>query len=477
MDIVSRFRDEGFLVSPKIINDFSGDVSSFIDFVKVNQPGVSIIDERVLAAFNVFNSGAFASNVRVLASYEQVNESRDISHWLSYYNRRYDVLSSSLSKRAEMKPVISVNRVEKLIGLDEFGLVGLVSSVRETNNGNFVLNLEDPTGSVDLLISKGSPAFGLVSDLVPDEVIGVNVRKNGKWCFIDVIVFPELPVRDSKHCPDDSCAVFISDSHVGSNGFLPDVLQRFVDWTNGERGSEAEKALASKVKYLFFAGDMVDGVGVYPDQENELVIKDIFKQYECVSDYLKQLPKDIKIIISPGNHDALRLSLPQPPLNNEFSASLNLPNVLMVSNPATVNIHAGKGFSGYDVLVYHGNSFDHYIGSVPRLRKLGYERPEAVMEFLLKKRHLSPTHGATMVAPSNVEDFLLITQVPDVFVSGHLHQSGVSNYKGVSLLNASCFQSQSAFMKRLGMMPNIGKVPVMSLSDKKVHVMDFMKND
>ncbi|HLE06240.1 MAG TPA: hypothetical protein VI790_02725, partial [Candidatus Nanoarchaeia archaeon] len=125
MDIVSRFRDEGFLVSPKIINDFSGDVSSFIDFVKVNQPGVSIIDERVLAAFNVFNSGAFASNVRVLASYEQVNESRDISHWLSYYNRRYDVLSSSLSKRAEMKPVISVNRVEKLIGLDEFGLVGL----------------------------------------------------------------------------------------------------------------------------------------------------------------------------------------------------------------------------------------------------------------------------------------------------------------------------------------------------------------
>lgn len=475
MDLASRFQQEGFLVSPKVISSFSGEVEPFIDFLKINYPGASVIDEPVVQSYLNFMKGGFLSNIRLLHNYELTNTSRNMSNWLGYYNKRYELFSSALSKRSEMKPVVSIARVEKLFGRDVFGLIGLVSGVRETASGNFMLDLEDSTGSISLLVGKSSNSFGLVEELVDDEVIGVNVRKSGRWNFVESIIFPDVPVQEVKQCDDDSCAVFISDSHVGSVNFLPDEFQRFFDWLNGERGSVMEKGLASKVKYLFFVGDLVDGVGVYPDQESELNIKDIFKQYEAVASYLKQVPEDVKIVISPGNHDACRLALPQPPLTNDFAKALKLPNVTFVSNPATVNIHAGKGFPGYDVLLYHGNSFDHYIGSVPRLRKLGYPKPQAVMEFLLRKRHLSPSHGATMVAPTVADDFLLINKVPDVFVSGHVHQSGVANYKGVSLLNASCFQAQSNFMKRLGMTPNPGKVPVMSLRDKKVHVMDFMK--
>lgn len=473
-DLVDRFRSEGFLVSPKVIPNFKEDFDSFIHFIKNNQPDIGVIDEAVLNAFHVFNSGGFASNVKIIHNYETVNEGKDISHWLKYYTRRYDVFSNLLSKRAEMKPVMSIGRLDKLIGRDEFGVIGLVSGLRETGNGNFMIDLEDPTGSISLLVSKGSPCFGLIGELVLDEVIGVNVRKNGRWCFVEGIIFPEIPVRDVKKCSDDSCAVFISDSHVGSNNFLPEMFQNFFDWLNQKRGSPEERVLAGKVKYLFFSGDLVDGVGVYPDQDQELNIKDIFKQYETVSEFLKQVPSNIKVIISPGNHDALSIALPQPPLSNEYARSLLLPNVQLVSNPATVNIHSGKGFSGYDVLVYHGNSYDHFIDSVPRLRKEGYYKPELVMEFLLRKRHLSPSHGAAMVVPS-ADDFLLINQIPDIFVSGHLHQSGVGNYKGVSLLNSSCFQGQSAFMKRLGINPNPGKIPVMSLNDRRVRILDFQK--
>jgi DNA polymerase II small subunit len=475
MTLVDQFKDEGYLVSPKIVDSFKGSVEGLIDFVKIHQPGINIIDESVINSFNNFLRGGFASNIRVLSSYEQTNESRDMSHWLGYYSKRYDLLSSSLSKRNELSSVISIGRVDKLIGRDSFSLIGLVSNLRETGSGNYMLQLEDPTGNIDLLVSKSGPAFGLVGELVMDEVIGVNVRKNGRWCFAESIVFPEVPLHEKKSCDDDSCAVFVSDSHVGSINFLSDAFQGFFDWLNGERGTKSEKELASKVKYLFFVGDLVDGVGVYPSQEDELEIKDIYSQYQQVAEFLKQVPKDIKIIISPGNHDACRIALPQPPLNNEFTKAIRLPNVLMVSNPSLVNIHAGKGFPGYDVLLYHGNSFDEYVNNVPRLRNIGYEKPEAVMEFLLRKRHLSPSHGATLVAPSTERDFLLIDKVPDVFVSGHVHQSGVGNHKGVLLLNASCFQAQSSFMKRLGMMPNPGKIPVMSLKDTKVHVMDFMK--
>ncbi|MBD3312476.1 DNA polymerase II small subunit [archaeon] len=473
MTLVDRFKDEGYLVSPGIAGSFKGDVDGFISFVKHHQPGINVIDKGVLDAFNSFLKGGFSSNVRVLCNYELDNVSRDLSTWLGFYNKRYDLLSSSLSKRGELKSVVSINRVDRLINRNEFSLVGLVSDLRETNSGNFIIELEDPSGTITLLVSKSSPAFGLVRELVPDEVIGVNVRKNGRWNFVDTIIFPEVPVSDNKSCDDDSTAVFISDTHIGSKDFLPDEFQRFIDWLNGEWGSKAEKQLASKVKYLFFAGDLVDGVGIYPGQEDELVIKDVNKQYEAVAGYLKQVPEHIKVILSPGNHDACRLSLPQPPLSNEFTKPLSLPNVTFVSNPAVVNINSGPGFPGYDVLVYHGNSFDYYLSNVPRLREAGYDRPELIMEFLLRKRHLSPSHSASLIAPSINDDFLLINKVPDVFISGHVHHSGYGVYKGVSLLNCSCFQAPTDFMKRLGMHPKPGKIPVMSLKNKKVKIIDF----
>ncbi len=475
MSIFDQLKDEGFLISPRIIGQFKGDINTFIDFLKKNQPEISIIDERVIESFNNYMKSGFASNIRLINNYEQTNDKRDINNWLGYYNKRYDILSSLISKRVEMKPVISISRADKLISRKDFGIIGLVSSFRKTNNDNYMLELEDPTGTITLLVSKSSTEYSLIEDLVPDEIIGVNVHKNGRWVFVDRILFPEVPIHESKKCDDDSCAVFISDSHVGSNNFLPDAFQKFFDWLNGERGSEKEKALASKVKYLFYTGDLVDGVGVYPNQEEELEIKDINKQYKLVAEYLKQVPSEIKIIITPGNHDATRLALPQPPLINEFTREIKLPNTIFTSNPATVNIHSGKGFNGYDVLTYHGNSFDYFIGNVPTLRKAGYTKPTTTMEYLLRKRHLSPTHGATMVAPTIKDDFLLIKKVPDIFVTGHVHQSGLSVYKGITLLNSSCFQSQSDFMKRVGLKPNPGKIPVMSLRNKNVYIMDFMK--
>ncbi len=475
MNIADRFKDEGFLVSPDVLNNFKGDVDQFIHFIKTNQPDIDVIDSSVLKAFDSFLRGGFASKVKVTKNYEQSNEARDISHWLGYYNKRYDFLSNLISQHVNLRPVMSISRASKIINRNDFSVIGFVTDVRKTANDNFVIELEDPTGTISLLVSKSSTSYSLVENLVLDEVIGVNLRKNGRWFFVDDIIFPEVPIRPVKNCNDDGCAVFISDTHVGSINFLPEEFQRFFDWLNGKRGSPEERVLASKVKYLFITGDLVDGVGIYPTQEDELEIKDIYKQYEKVAEYLRQVPENVKIIISPGNHDAVRLALPQPPLTNKFATALRKVNALFVSNPATVNIHSGNGFSGYDVLVYHGNSFDHFVGNVPLLRKTGYEKPEAIMEFLLRKRHLSPTHGGTLVAPTTANDFLLIDKVPDVFITGHVHQSGVGTYKGITLLNSSCFQGQSSFMKRLGIVPDPGKIPVMSLRNKKVHVMNFMK--
>ena len=60
--------------------------------------------------------------------------------------------------------------------------------------------------------------------------------------------------------------------------------------------SESKK-LAERIKYVVIAGDLVDGIGVYPNQIKELNIVDINEQYEVAAEMLTNLPDYIEVII------------------------------------------------------------------------------------------------------------------------------------------------------------------------------------
>jgi len=49
--------------------------------------------------------------------------------------------------------------------------------------------------------------------------------------------------------------------------FLPREFEKFVSWLRGEVGDEKQKDIARKTKYIIVLGDIVDGVGIYPEQE------------------------------------------------------------------------------------------------------------------------------------------------------------------------------------------------------------------
>jgi site-specific DNA-cytosine methylase len=105
----------------------------------------------------------------------------------------------------------------------------------------------------------------------------------------------------------DFGVVFLSDVHIGSLTFLEDAFSRFIDWINCDYGNEEQRRVAEDVKYLIIGGDIVDGIGVYPNQDKELAIKDITQQYNEAARFLGNIRSDIKIIIAPGNHDASRV--------------------------------------------------------------------------------------------------------------------------------------------------------------------------
>jgi len=198
-------------------------------------------------------------------------------------------------------------------------------------------------------------------------------------------------------------------------------------------------------------------------------------QYDHFSNLIKQIPKDKQIIMCPGNHDAVHLAEPQREFYKEYASSIyELENSTIVTNPAVINIGKTKTFEGFNVLMYHGYSFDYYVANVPSIRLGGgYHRADLIMKFLLKRRHLAPTYKSTPYYPSHKIDPFLIKQIPDFFITGHIHYSCVANYRGVTMISGSCWQDKTDFQEKLGHEPEPGRVPVVNLKTREVKVLRF----
>lgn len=420
------------------------------------------------------------SKTNIVFSYDKENLKKDVNNFVSYFNNRYKEIEKILKARQELSSLTSIARVNSKKEKENVAVIALVTEKTVTSNNHIILTVEDLTGEVNVLVSKNNPElYEVAKDVVNDEVIGISAVTNGKGdniIFSNNIILPDVPLsKEVKKSPEEEFAVFLSDLHVGSNNFLEDKFEKFLKWINGEVGSEKQKEITDKIKYLFIAGDLVDGVGIYPGQEEELTIKDIYEQYRKCAELLERIPKHINIIVCAGNHDATRLSEPQPPMFKEYTKPLiDMDNLYMVSNPAVINIGATKDFPGFDVLLYHGYSFDYYIANVDTIRNGGgYDRADLVMQFLLQRRHLAPSHSSTLYIPDSEEDSLVIRQVPDFFVSGHIHKVGVSSYRGVSLICGSCWQSMTSFQEKMGHHPEPARVPVVNLKTRDTRIMRF----
>ena len=419
------------------------------------------------------------SDIKILFSYKEESKKREVQDFVSFFNSRYKALEGMLKNRPELQNIMSINRILSKKEKESISLIGLVDDKKITKNNNIILRLEDQTGSINILINKNkTDLINMAKDIVLDEVIGITGVNSDNIVFANNILFPDIPVqKELKKAPYEAYAICLSDLHVGSLNFLPEEFDKFIKWINCRTGNEKQKEIARKVRYIFIIGDLVDGVGIYPKQDSELLIKDIHKQYDECARLLKQIPKNIKLIICPGNHDAMRIAEPQPELYRDFADAIwDMPNAVMVSNPVAVNICSTKDFPGFDFLLYHGFSFDYFIANVESIRNQGgYDRADLMMKFLLQKRHLAPTHKSTLYIPDVNQDPLVISNVPDFFLTGHIHKSSVSNYRNITMICGSCWQSKTSFQEKVGHHPEPCRVPIINLQTREVKILKFGK--
>jgi len=193
---------------------------------------------------------------------------------------------------------------------------------------------------------------------------------------------------------------------------------------------------------------------------------------------LNKIPKHIKIIISPGNHDGIRLMEPQPIFDEKYAWPLfQMKNVIFTENPCFLNIGAKENFSGFNILTYHGFSFFYYVNNIARLMKeKAAQTPEIIMKYLLKNRHLAPTHGSNQYYPYE-EDKLLIKKVPDIFVAGHTHKSGISYHNNILVVSISTWEAMTPYMEKVGSKPDFCKVPMFNLKTRQIKILDFEENE
>ncbi len=399
----------------------------------------------------------------------------------SYFQDRFEKLRKLLLKRPDCKSALTIQQAKAREKSDEpIRVIGMVfekkemSSRSNAKNRNKTLNsllvtLDDLESTIEVIFpGKNEALLKKANRLIPDQVICVEgfITEQKKLIASDVFR-PDVPYHTKKkqEIPPIS-VIFISDTHFGSKYFLADKFEAFLNWLKGKNIPEEQKMLANSVKYIVFAGDLVDGVGVYPNQEKNLAIIDISEQYNLAAQYLARIPKHIKVIIIPGGpHDAVRKGYPQPALSKKYAGALyEIENIILLGNPAYISLH------GINILIFHGDSLDDLIQVIPGL---SYDRPAEIMKELIINRHLTPLYGySTWIAPEK-EDWMVIDEIPEILHCGHTHVSDFKEYRGILLLNSGTFQAETDYQRSLGIKPTPGKIPIVNLRTLQVKFLQF----
>nr|MDO8114253.1 DNA-directed DNA polymerase II small subunit [Candidatus Sigynarchaeota archaeon] len=418
--------------------------STFIPLAKEHAPQVKVIED---CTAHLKNDGDFAD-------------------FLHLFNDRFEKLKAIFKARSDIARIVDIGDIASMARkTEEMYIVGMVVEKKQTKSGNTMLEIDDKTGSINVILSARNVDHAVLANIIHDEVLCFKgFYKDGIFIANEFFWPDARRTRRPQLAEEDLSILLISDLHIGSDNHLADLWSKFKTWIRGEGTSEKAREMAGKVKYIAIAGDLVDGVGVYPTQEEHLVIKDVYKQFEKAAEMLRDLPDYIKFIYAPGSHEPVRRALPQPSVPKSYAKCLYDMGVVMVSDPAVVETH------GVKTMLFHGESFIDLSIDIP---EISHTTPELAMQKLMMSRHLAPSFGKKTELAPDKKDWLVINEIPDILHTGHVHCNGVKNYHGTWLVNSGCFQDQTDFMKSLGIVPSPGKPNIVSLKDFKLTTLNL----
>lgn len=458
VDAKNKFKKK----SPILIDDIKNVISSDVN---------GQIDEPVISNSNTDSND---ENYKIIFDPTYKINSENDKDFYKLFDSRYRKTLKILSIRSESRQIRKIKHIKDLRNKSRFSsldnenerakfidsafVAGLIMSKRNRKN-DVELVIDDTTGSISV-VCKTQDLINEASSLVLDQMLMLEIslsKRNSNDFVIKDIIFPDIPEHVAAKSRTESYVALISDLHVGSKYFMENEFNDFISWLS------SNDEIVSKIKFVCIAGDIVDGIGIYPNQDKELIDININKQMSYAAALLQKIPKRMHVFLIPGNHDPGRRALPQTALTDlrDFQP---LENFSIIGNPSIVELNKVK------LLMFHGQSLDDVIATVPGL---SYSKPVEAMKILLKSRHLSPIYGnRTPIAPES-EDMLVIEDVPDIFHAGHVHITEVGRYKGTLIVNSGAWQKQTKFQQTMGINPTPGICILVNLGSLQSFKKDF----
>jgi len=453
-------------------NKFKKKSPILIDDIKsVISRDLNRTDEPVITKTNTESNG---ESYKIIFDPTYKINSEDKKDFFKLFDSRYKKTLKILSIRSESRQIRKIKYIKDLRNKSRFSslanenergkfvdsvfVAGLIMLKRNRKN-DVELVIDDTTGSIPV-VCKTRELINEASTLVLDQMLMLEIslsKRNSNDFVIKDIIFPDIPEHVSSKSGTESYVALISDLHVGSKYFMEKEFNDLLGWLS------SDDDFVRKIKFICIAGDIVDGIGVYPNQDRELIDININSQMSYAAALLQKIPKRMHVFLIPGNHDPGRRALPQSALTNlrDFQ---QLENFSIIGNPSLVELNKVK------LLMFHGQSLDDVIATVPGL---SYSKPVEAMKILLRSRHLSPIYGnRTPIAPES-EDMLVIDDVPDVFHAGHVHTTQVGRYKGTLIVNSGAWQKQTKFQQTMGITPSPGICILVNLATLQSFKKDF----
>ncbi len=418
-DIEKFFLDRGCLIEEKAIAEI--EKRGGIEYIRKNEKKIDFSSPIfALSDLPTVNEFSIVKEFH-LDGYPGISES-----FVDIFRNRYQFLHSKLNERSKnhfFSPISKVKRDNGVVFAS-----GMVAEYSAPTTGYGILEIEDETSSIKVILPKTYKDV-----IIKDEVIGVSGQfsRDGTAIFAENVYRPEVSKEPSLNGSSVKVMV-VSDIHVGSKNFIEDSFLNMIDYVNTQG-----------VSFVVMNGDLVDGIGVYPDQESDLAINDINLQYRKFAGLISRFNSNVRVIVIPGNHDIVYPTEPQNPLPKEINAMFP-PNVTSLSNPVWVEI-GGRIF-----LLYHGTSIFDFLEAIPGMT---LNDTDKVMVEMLKRGHLAPEYGKNLSFIPLKSDYYLIDPVPDVLVTGHVHSHSITTHKGILAINASTFQEQTNYQRMMNFNP------------------------
>lgn len=298
---------------------------------------------------------------------------------------------------------MKISKLKKEVSLPNLVLKALQRKTLPLSEGRLLKELEKKLG-----IKVSSPALGRAVDTLSGAGYDIKeVTVAGQQAF-SLVRFAKLDEKDYYRpvgAVKTPC-LLTADWHIGSKG-----------WSEQAYHSLLEDVDSFGIKHILHAGDMLQGLGVYRTEREDLVDYSIDDQVYRAIDYLSELPSKVKFHLIMGGHEQKILG----DYKMGFDACRAIAN-------AVKNVN-----------------YYHYVAN-----------------FILNRYfRLLLIHGSG--GPSYASSYILeklwreLTERPDVLVMGHFHRLNViTKTPNKLLIEPGCLQRESIYLLRKGLTAQVG---------------------